>query len=173
MLIFFLKFTEFIYKYISNYEMNPWIVSTSEIQKKIMYDWWFKILSKIKVLFGFKSYSFVSRHINKIHLFCFPSNLCFISRFIPFSVPRFIKPIEQWILHGHHCHLEYNKNTCRGKAPYAWGIRDERCMMKHSCVHVKQNSWCENQAKKPIFKKKKLHYQLFSYFKYWNLMLTK
>ena len=37
--------------------------------------------------------------INKIHLFCFPSNLCFISRFIPFSVPRFIKPIKQWILH--------------------------------------------------------------------------
>ena len=65
----------------------------------------------------------------------------FISRFIPFSIPRFIKPIEQPILHEFHCHLENNKNTCRGVAPYVWGIREvtRKYIIYIIIIHIKSN----------------------------------
>ena len=44
--------------------------------------------------------------------------------------------------------------------------------MKRSCVNVKQNSWCENQVKKTIFKKiDYISNCSSSYFKHWNSMM--
>ena len=80
-----------------------------------MCDCWFKYLFKIKVLLCFKSYSFVSSCNS-----CFAPSFCFISCFIPFSVPRFINThwavgscmsIRDSLATTHNCHLEYNKNT--------------------------------------------------------------
>ena len=126
--------------------MNPWIVSTSEVQilKYIIVD----LKTYLKVLYCFKSNSFVSRCIFKIHLFRFPSNLCFILpsfyRFTPFSVPRFINPIEQWILHEYHCHLEYNTKKNSG----AYLPMHEGCLMKHSCVQRTLDAKIKQKTKK-------------------------
>ena len=128
--------------------MNPWILSSNEVQilKCVIVG----LKSYLEGLFCSKSYSFVSSCINKIQWFCFPSNLCFISCNIQISVPRLINPTEQWI-------------TRRGVSPDAWGIRDDGCIIKHSCVHIKRKSWCESQAIPPPSNllQKNLHFQLF------------
>ena len=67
-----------------------------------------KIWLKIKVLFYFKSFSFVSSCINEIHIFCFPSKPSFRFSFhsifhsVPFSVPRFSNTRHHrlWMLFG-------------------------------------------------------------------------
>ena len=74
------------------------IVSTSEVHilKCIMVG--LKSYLKLSGFFRFKSYSFVRVVSTKFIYFVFLRTSASFNRFTPFSVPRFIKPIEQWII---------------------------------------------------------------------------
>ena len=91
---------------------------------------------------------FLCKQLYQLNSFTlFSSKLCFIFRFIPFSVPRFIKPIEQWILHEYHFHLEYNYI---GLLNWYWwilarvGIKNARtceCILKPTSANIHQNQF--------------------------------
>ena len=76
----------------------------SQVQILKMNDLFAKISLKIKVLFYFKSFSFISSCINDIHIFCFPSKLAFRFPFhsvfhsipfsVPFSISRLVTPLK-------------------------------------------------------------------------------
>ena len=123
--------------------MNPWIISTSEVQ-----NCWFKSSFKIMASFCFKSYSFVSISTKFIYFFSLRTFASFPLSFrFPFRV--LLNPLSCGsCMSVRHCHLEYNKNTCMGVAFYAWGweMHDETYLRT-----IKRNSWCENHAIKTIF----------------------
>ena len=74
-----------------------------------------KIWLKIKVLFNFKSFSFVSSCITKFMYFVFLRNFYFVFRFIPFSIPfRFpfrvlVTPLELALCHLQICYFNIYK----------------------------------------------------------------